>query len=83
MKISKSLLLQFTVLVFGVGMITGVLLHYADYGLPPAKHWAAWPIIFVVYGLLFLFAIAQFFAISTHGIANDRRSSNDHSNDLS
>lgn len=64
MKVSKSELLQFVLLVFGVGMITGVLLSYVDNGFPTSRHWAAWPVFFSAYGFLVLLSVAQFFAIA-------------------
>lgn len=64
MKVSKLDLLQFVLLVFGVGMMTGVLLSYVDNGFPTSRHWAAWPVLSVLYGFLILFSVAQFFAIA-------------------
>ncbi len=46
-KVGKAELVQFGVLMFGVGMIAGTLLNYLDTAFPDDPKWWAYPLIFV------------------------------------
>jgi hypothetical protein len=61
--LKKADLFQYTLLVFGTGAISGVLLHFLDFGVPTSYHKYGVFVLVICCLILLLFCVLGFFSL--------------------